>query len=318
MAPPTLATAQWSPDGADWVLRGTGTNGERVDLARLSDGSHLPPVHSPRPFLHPVRTARGLDLTDVTPVDHRHHYGTSLALPMVNGTSYWGGRTFLRDEGPTLLPNHGRQIVRSVAPGTEQGCLTHSVEWLTERGEHLLSEQRRLSAAPLHDGWRITWESELLADGGDLRIESPATNGRPGAGYGRPLLAAGAGGYDDRTGRGCRRGGDAPRKFLPVARIRPAPRSAYDQPHPRPAPGAGPAVVPTACRVPGSRTSPRMGERSNCACRIDAQRRPECDRPGPRGHAGRGGLPGEQCLVTRFLIASVREIGASSTGRRAP
>lgn len=184
MAPPTLATAQWSPDGADWVLRGTGTNGERVDLARLSDGSHLPPVHSPRPFLHPVRTARGLDLTDVTPVDHRHHYGTSLALPMVNGTSYWGGRTFLRDEGPTLLPNHGRQIVRSVAPGTEQGCLTHSVEWLTERGEHLLSEQRRLSAAPLHDGWRITWESELLADGGDLRIESPATNGRPGAGYG--------------------------------------------------------------------------------------------------------------------------------------
>src|SRR5699024_5904795 len=69
----------------------------RLPLARYVTGADLPPVHSPRPFLQPVHTAGGTSLTDVSPVDHRHHYGMSFAVPVVNGTSFWGGRTFLRD-----------------------------------------------------------------------------------------------------------------------------------------------------------------------------------------------------------------------------
>ena len=78
-------------------------------------------MHAPRPYLHPVHSAAGTALTETSPVDHRHHYGVSMAVPVVNGTNYWGGRTFLRDEGPTLLPNHGRQV--SAVPAAEcTGC----------------------------------------------------------------------------------------------------------------------------------------------------------------------------------------------------
>jgi LacI family transcriptional regulator len=34
------------------------------------------------------------------------------------------------------------------------------------------------------DAWALRWHSRLHADQGALKLESPATNGRPGAGYG--------------------------------------------------------------------------------------------------------------------------------------
>ncbi|MBO0899230.1 PmoA family protein [Cellulomonas sp. zg-ZUI22] len=155
-----------------------------LPLARYVTGAAVPPVHSPRPYLHPVHTPGGTSLTDVSPVDHRHHYGMSFAVPVVNGTSYWGGRTFLRDEGPTLLPNHGRQVptARRAAGATLHEDLT----WLDETGRPLLREERTLDAAPWPDAlaWALRWRSVLHAEHGALRIESPATNGRPQAGYG--------------------------------------------------------------------------------------------------------------------------------------
>ncbi|NUR95656.1 MAG: oxidoreductase, partial [Kribbellaceae bacterium] len=44
-------------------------------LARYEFGRRMPQVHAPRPYLHPVRTLGGRPLTEVSPVDHRHHYG---------------------------------------------------------------------------------------------------------------------------------------------------------------------------------------------------------------------------------------------------
>ncbi|WP_243738226.1 DUF6807 family protein [Cellulomonas shaoxiangyii] len=169
---------------ADLIGASSAAHHGELPLARYVTGADLPPVHARRPYLHPVHTAGGTALTDVSPVDHRHHYGMSFAVPVVNGTSYWGGRTFLRDEGPTLLPNHGRQVPRSrrVVGGT----LVEDVAWLDERDEPLLREDRTLEAHPWADAraWLLRWSSTLHAEHGELRIESPATNGRPQAGYG--------------------------------------------------------------------------------------------------------------------------------------
>ena len=52
-------------------------------------------------------------MTEIAPADHLHHVGVSLAPADVDGTSYWGGRTYVRDVGSTMLDNHGRQHVRS-------------------------------------------------------------------------------------------------------------------------------------------------------------------------------------------------------------
>jgi LacI family transcriptional regulator len=159
---------------------------DHVPLSRYERGDTLPTIHSRRPYLHPVHTLAGVPLTDSSPVDHRHHYGVSNAVPDVNGTSHWGGRTFVADVGPTLLPNHGRQTSTStVVDPLSPNVLLDTVLWSDEHGAPQLEERRRIGARLLdEDGWVLEWRSTLHAAHGPLEIRSPATNGRPGAGYG--------------------------------------------------------------------------------------------------------------------------------------
>ncbi|WP_246012561.1 DUF6807 family protein [Myceligenerans xiligouense] len=187
--PPSDTTFAWEESPDALVLLGPGG----TPLARRETGERVPPVHAPRPYLHPVHTLGGTALTDSGPVDHRHHYGVGMAVADVNGTSHWGGRTFIEHVGPTLLQNHGRQVARDLRPDGD--TLTETVTWLDEHGGRQLVEDRRVTArllAPFqdvtaditHTGWVLDWRSVLHASDGPLEIRSPATNGRPGAGYG--------------------------------------------------------------------------------------------------------------------------------------
>lgn len=171
-------TLTWGEEQDAIVLHGpAGT-----PLARRESGERIPPVHAPRPYLHPVHTLGGTPLTDSGPVDHRHHYGVGMAVADVNGTSHWGGRTFIEHVGPTLLQNHGRQVTGELRP--TGASLTERLAWLDEHGGRQLTEERTLTARLLEDGWALDWHSTLHATHGPLEIRSPATNGRPGAGYG--------------------------------------------------------------------------------------------------------------------------------------
>ncbi|GAB4084566.1 PmoA family protein [Myceligenerans cantabricum] len=185
--PPAGSALTWEEDQGAVVLHGP----DGTPLARRETGGRIPPVHAPRPYLHPVHTLGGTPLTDSGPVDHRHHYGVGMAVADVNGTSHWGGRTFIEHVGPTLLQNHGRQVAADVRP--EDRMLAESVSWLDEHGGRQLVEDRRVTARLLDDpstgpgqpaGWTLDWRSVLHATDGPLEIRSPATNGRPGAGYG--------------------------------------------------------------------------------------------------------------------------------------
>jgi len=205
----TRPALSWRLEESTAVLEGPD-----VALARYAPGDRMPPVHAPRPYLHPVRTLKGIALTETSPRDHRHHYGLSIAIADVNGTSHWGGRTFIRDEGPTLLQNHGRQVgsgVRVVdVNATElkdtelkdtelkdtelkdtevsQGgsWLVGEVTWYDHHGAKQLREDRMIGGVllPEAEAWALRWHSLLHADHGTLTFDSPATNGRPGAGYG--------------------------------------------------------------------------------------------------------------------------------------
>jgi LacI family transcriptional regulator len=135
-----------------------------------------------------VHTLAGVPTTAASPRDHRHQYGLSFAVPDVNGTSYWGGRTFLPDVGSTLLANHGRQVVvqRMTDLVDATAVLRERLRWEDEYGDTWLSEQRQLAGSLLPDaaGWALSWRSTLSADVTDITFASPATNGRHGAGYG--------------------------------------------------------------------------------------------------------------------------------------
>ena len=180
----TLAAAVPAAPGADFD--GLAIGGLR--LAEYHRGADLPADHSPRPYLHPLRSLAGVELTEVAPTDHPHHYGVSMAVADVDGTSHWGGRTFVTGTGSTMLANHGRQesLGRTGTTRPDGQSIEESLLWRDRNGDAQLSETRTIQAGPLPDGtgWVLGWTSVLTASHGPVRIASPAVNGRPGAGYG--------------------------------------------------------------------------------------------------------------------------------------
>lgn len=152
-------------------------------VARYVWRPELPATVSPRPYLHPVRTLAGIEVTELMPADHLHHLGVSVAIPDLGGYNFWGGRTYVRDRGSVWLDNHGTQ--RHVA--WEQAGADEVVEQLAWEvsGAELVAERRTIAAKPAGDAWALDFRYSLTnVDTRDLVAGSPATNGRAGAGYG--------------------------------------------------------------------------------------------------------------------------------------
>ncbi|QAY59082.1 oxidoreductase [Microbacterium protaetiae] len=145
------------------------------------DGAGLDRVLAPRPFLT-ASSPSGVAVTEVSPDDHPHHLGLSLALPDVNGVSFWGGNTFVRGHGPALLDNHGVQRVdeREIS----EGRIAERLSWLDPKGAVLLDEERVITARAADEGWELVWTTRLTAVAGSVGFGSPQTNGRVGAFYG--------------------------------------------------------------------------------------------------------------------------------------
>ncbi|MCY0925352.1 PmoA family protein [Streptomyces sp. H27-H1] len=144
----------------------------------------LPARLSPRPYLHPVATLGGTTVTELSPGDHPHHLGVGVAVPDVGGHNFWGGRTFVRDRGPTQLDNHGTQRHTGFRSADSAGFV-EELRW-TAGDRELLRERRTVRAAGLHHtAWALDFTFSLTnVTAGRLLLSSPATNGRPGAAYG--------------------------------------------------------------------------------------------------------------------------------------
>ncbi|MET7652879.1 MULTISPECIES: PmoA family protein [unclassified Streptomyces] len=153
-------------------------------VARYVTRPELPARLSPRPYLHPVTTLAGTAVTELSPADHAHHLGVGVAVPDVEGHNFWGGRTYVRDRGPTELDNHGAQRHSSFQLRDPDGFV-EELRWIAS-GTELLRERRTVAATELTDSaWALDFTFSLTnVTSGPLSIGSPATNGRPGAAYG--------------------------------------------------------------------------------------------------------------------------------------
>lgn len=175
----------------------------------------LPPTVAPRPYLHPVRTLGGVEVTEVGPADHVHHLGVGVAIADVGGSNFWGGRTYVPERGPAWCDDHGVQRHRRFAHRGPDGFVAH-VEWLDQAGIPILAEERTIAARVLDraDCWALDFGFTLTnLTGSELAIRSSATKGRDGAGYGgffwrapgsathRRLFTADADSEDDVNGR---------------------------------------------------------------------------------------------------------------------
>ncbi|MFI2641971.1 PmoA family protein [Streptomyces sp. NPDC018610] len=153
-------------------------------VARCVTRPELPARLSPRPYLHPVTTLSGTAVSELGPADHPHHLGVGVAVPDVEGHNFWGGRTFVRDQGPTELGNHGTQRHAGFQVCAPDGFV-QELRWVAD-GRELLRERRTVTAAALSSAaWTLDLAFSLTnVTEGSLSIGSPATNGRPGAAYG--------------------------------------------------------------------------------------------------------------------------------------
>jgi hypothetical protein len=147
---------------------------------------------SPRPFLHPVRTLGGTVVTDRQPDDHRWHLGFGVAIQDVDGTNFWGGRTYVAGRGYEWRDDHG--AVRHLSWHVrEHDRLVHDLAWMTPEQRCLLIERRSIAVRPALDGnGRAATDRWILEVGFDLRnvsgrrleLGSPGSHGREGGGYG--------------------------------------------------------------------------------------------------------------------------------------
>ncbi|MER6628752.1 PmoA family protein [Streptomyces sp. NPDC000987] len=153
-------------------------------VGRYVTRPQLTPRHAPRPYLHPVTTLAGTAVTELAPADHPHHLGVGVAVPDVEGHNFWGGRTFVRGQGPTELDNHGAQRHVAFRLRDPDGFV-EELRWMAA-GAELLRERRTVAATELSDrAWALDFTFSLTnVTPGLLSVGSPATNGRPGAAYG--------------------------------------------------------------------------------------------------------------------------------------
>lgn len=162
-----------------------------VEVAGYVEDPYLDVRLGPRPYLHPVRTLGGIEVTETVPRDHPWHLGVSVAMQDVNGANLWGGRTYVRGHGYQWREDHGRIVHAGWLPpdgGAPEGgsAFGERLHWLDPSGVPMLTEERTVAAAPAAGGWQLSFAYRLSApDGLDVTLGSPATNGRPdGAGYG--------------------------------------------------------------------------------------------------------------------------------------
>ncbi|TQL02919.1 PmoA family protein [Cellulomonas sp. SLBN-39] len=152
-------------------------------------------LESPRPYLHPLRTRRGDVVTALRPHDHVWHKGVAWSLPVVGDENFWGGPTYVRDQGYVQLDNDGsmdhQAIVRldvTSGPDAERVDLVHILAWHTQDGEHVVDEERALAAvvpADRDDVWFLLFDTSMTnVSDRALPLGSPTTRGRENAGYG--------------------------------------------------------------------------------------------------------------------------------------
>jgi hypothetical protein len=156
-------------------------------LAVERTGAGLNAGLSPRPYLHPVTTLAGTVVTDHLPADHPWHLGAGFALQDVNGTNFWGGKTYVREAGAYVArQDHGRIQLLPATPedaaAAEPG--TARLRWVGADGQPLLTERRTFRRVILGERvWRLDLGSELTAVV-DVSLGGPGSNGAAGGGYG--------------------------------------------------------------------------------------------------------------------------------------
>ncbi|GIH02819.1 hypothetical protein Rhe02_08860 [Rhizocola hellebori] len=146
-------------------------------------------LESPKPYLHPIRTLAGDVVSLFRPHDHVWHKGIAWSLPHVGEHNFWGGPTYVHGSSYVQLENNGSAVHREMtglSAASDRADVSHSLDWISQDGQKVIDEHRRLAAAVLDAAsWVLIFETAMSnVSGATLNIGSPTTKGRENAGYG--------------------------------------------------------------------------------------------------------------------------------------
>ena len=157
--------------------------GERLVLACSFDQD------LPKPFVHPLCTPAGQEVTMLSPPDHQHHRGLMFALGSVAFAGEQGHVVFWGEEGPPpylgYIEHKGFDVLKA---DKARAIMVSRLEWRRHSDDALmLTEKRRIEVYALKDlGCNlVSWESDLTAP--DRGIVIGPTPGREVSYYGLGL-----------------------------------------------------------------------------------------------------------------------------------
>lgn len=144
---------------------------ERLRYQYQMEGDPLP--SAPKPFIHPIRTPAGLEMTAESPHDHTWHRGVWFTWKYVNGVNYWEENQEIVGRQITLDP----PAIDSI-PGDANAVRWYSdLHWRDMRGgieKTRLMEQRWITCRLIPDGAMVLdWEIVQTPhpDEGDVTLD---------------------------------------------------------------------------------------------------------------------------------------------------
>lgn len=158
-----------------------------VELVRYTYVPDTVQLESPKPYLHPVRTAGGALVSLFRPHDHVWHKGIAWSLPHLGDDNFWGGPTFTGTDYEQLANNGRAEHVAITAIEVDDAHVrfSHTLDWITQDDRLVVAEERTLIARRAGADWSLTFETRMRnTSGADISIGSPTTKGRDNAGYG--------------------------------------------------------------------------------------------------------------------------------------
>jgi hypothetical protein len=160
-------------------------------LFRYNYAPSYDPWEARKPFMHPINTLAGNEITCYRPHDHVWHKGIQMTMANLSGQNFWGGFSYVRDQGYVKLDNVGRMEHRGWDEINCDGSLVvlrEKLKWITAAGAEWIAETREIRVAEVNEAggyWSLDWKLVLknVSDRA-LIFGSPTTEGRANAGYG--------------------------------------------------------------------------------------------------------------------------------------
>jgi len=180
------------------TIQVTHTHGDRITV-RCGEVELLTYVYAPdpdpfearKPYVHPLRTLAGNQVSGYRPSDHRWHKGLQMTASHLSGQNFWGGNCYVPGEGYRRLPERVGSMRHDGFPvldaADDRFHLAEELTWVENGGQEWAGEERGLTVHSVDEdagSWVLDWSIRLtnIRDS-PLRFGSPTTEGRELAGY---------------------------------------------------------------------------------------------------------------------------------------